>query len=568
MSDFGSDVGNSGLSLMGKIMEALLKLIGKIYESVEKRLSADYRLKKAELKDKQQKIKDRKFTEKIEGKAGFVNRKKLEKAGVPLTALGIKMSDEEFKTFAARCKREGIIVTGVEDLRERELNGRKFFAVECRQSDVSRINELIKLMNAEKLIENKRDKIRGLEARNEELRAEITSIKGKGEELSTEDLNKLVELEEEFDANVLAIKELEGDIDQIRYASSQELNQEQAQGVVEDVVYGDTEHGVTFEDAVNRYTSRELDRDTTTYVVDAKDPDRYIVCATKNDVFHDETYIKTTYEVYNADKKVYATHDGRFEGRPDNYWANERAAMKEKGGFSDLVFKFNSMEEVETYRANFKEQNRAELDKLEVGKDDRDFDKLIEELEEDLHERGGGYRNGVVVEAEDTTKPLSLTEGMDEVDRARIAEAIIIGRQIDIYKEMADINREFIVARADVYTTTEGTPERATAQSKLDAITGKYRAALEREENLVSERMEINAVQAEHDTRTSKARDMERSDGKLDAPTFEDEGKRRTKEEYRKEINDRKTVDDGKNHGKEHQREAKKHKSASKDIGD
>ena len=146
MSDFGTDVGNSGLSLMGKLIDALLKLIGKIYDTIKERTSADYKLKKAEYGEMKDKAARRKFIEKIEGKTGYVNHKDLEKAGVPLTAVGITLDDKGFKELAARCKREGIVITGVEDVRERELNGKKSMIVECKQSDLTRLAKLIDLM--------------------------------------------------------------------------------------------------------------------------------------------------------------------------------------------------------------------------------------------------------------------------------------------------------------------------------------------------------------------------------------------------------------------------------------
>lgn len=64
MSDFGTDVGNSGLSLMGKLIDALLKLIGKIYDTIKERTSADYKLKKAEYGEMKDKAARRKFIEK------------------------------------------------------------------------------------------------------------------------------------------------------------------------------------------------------------------------------------------------------------------------------------------------------------------------------------------------------------------------------------------------------------------------------------------------------------------------------------------------------------------------
>lgn len=100
----------------------------------------------------------------------------------------------------------------------------------------------------------------------------------------------------------------------------------------------------------------------------------------KNDTFKNQEYIKTTYEVYNGSKQVYATNDGRFEGRPKDYWFREKAAIRDKGGIGDLVIKFYSVKELEAYRENYKAQNATELDGLEVGKEGRDYDAIIKNL--------------------------------------------------------------------------------------------------------------------------------------------------------------------------------------------
>lgn len=69
MSDFGSEVGNSGLSLMGKLIDALLKLIGKIYELVKERTSAEYKLKKAEYKEVKDKASQKSLLKKLREKS-------------------------------------------------------------------------------------------------------------------------------------------------------------------------------------------------------------------------------------------------------------------------------------------------------------------------------------------------------------------------------------------------------------------------------------------------------------------------------------------------------------------
>lgn len=508
MSDFGSEMGSGGLGIMTKVMEALLKLLGKLFELWKERTGADYKLKKEEYKEAKEEAKQRKFVEKIEGKTGFVNHRDLQRAGVPLTAVGITLDDKGFKELADRCKREGIVITGVEDIRDRELNGRKSMILECKQSDLPRLGKLVDLMNDEKKIGKVQEEISKVESSNIDLESELAALKDKEGELSPDELERISKIEAELEENHLVINELDKQIDDIRYQNSQELNQEQAYGVCEKAVNGETLRGVSFNEALDRWTGGSIDKDKTAYVVDAKDPNRVIVCNSKNDTFRDREYTKTTYEVYNGSKQVYATNDGRFEGRPKDYWAKEKVSMREAGGFSDQVIKFYSAKELEAYRQNYREQNAAEIDGLGFGKEGRDYDAIINVLETKMDECGGQYKDGIAVSKE-TGKPMILTEGMSDADRARVAEAAVIGKQIANYKELSQLENELAIARTDVLTADEGTPEHATATAEFEKAESKYNAAIETERDLIDERKSVNAVQAEQGVKDSPMNDLE-----------------------------------------------------------
>lgn len=540
MSDFGSEVGNSGLSLMGKLIDALLKLIGKIYELVKERTSAEYKLKKAEYKEVKDKASQKKFAEKIEGKVGFVNHDDLVKAGVPLTVVGITMDDAGFKELAERCKREGIVISGVEDIRERELNGKKSMIVECKQSDLVRLAKLIDLMNDEKKIDLIQDEILKTEDKTQELKTELEELKGK-EAPTQEDIDRINTIENEIKENDLVVENLKGQIEGIRHEHSQELNQEQAMGVVEKAVNGETLRGVTFDEAVDRWTGGNLDKDTTCYVVDAKDPNRYIICNAQNDTFKNQDYIKTTYEVYNGSKQVYSTNDRRFEGRPKDYWTREKAAMRDAGGFSNMVIKFYSLKELETYRENYKAQNSVELDGLNVGKEGRNYDEIIKSLEDKLKDCGAEYKDGVV--SWQDGQSITLTDNMGDEEKANAAEAVVIGKQIDNYKEIKQLESEVAIARTAVITTDEGTEEHAAAQDNFDRAEKKYKDALSTESQLIDERKGINAVQAVNDVNTQE---IERPDGRRDERVSEIDNEKNTMAEYKGEISDKKKAGEAK----------------------
>lgn len=150
----------------------------------------------------------------------------------------------------------------------------------CKQSDLERLSKLVDLMNDEQRINKVQEDISKVEAKNAELEAELTELKSK-EEPTQEEIDRMKEIESEIEENNRVIEGLNNQIEDIRYGHSEELNQEQAQGVVEKAVNGETLRGVTFDEAVDRWTGGSIDKDTTCYVVDAKDPNRYIVCTAK-----------------------------------------------------------------------------------------------------------------------------------------------------------------------------------------------------------------------------------------------------------------------------------------------
>lgn len=514
MSDFGTDLGNNSLSLTGKLTEALLKLIGKTFDIIQEQ----------------------------KGKMGF-NHKNLEKASVPLTAVGITLNDKDFNELADRCKREGIVITGVEDIRERELSGNKSIIVECKQSDLQKIAGLVDLMNDEKKIDR--------------INEEINTMKYKEAELIGEDN--------------LIIQELEKQIKEIRYGHSEELNAEQAQGVCEQAVSGKNERGVTFDETLDRWTGGSIDKDTACYVVDAKDPNKYIVCNAKKDLFHNNEYIKTTYEVYDGSKQVYSGSDRRFEGRPKDYWAKEKAAMKETGGFRDLVFKFYSIHEVDAYRENYKMQNANKLDDLKVGNVGRNYDAIIKNLETKIDKCGATFRDGVVIDKE-TGKAITLSEGMSDMERAKVAEASVIGKQITNYKKISQLEIDIAIARTNVLTTKEGTAEHKIVQAEFEQVESKYKSALEMEASLVDERKSVNAVQAEQEVTVlpqavKNAQKAEKSDDRRDDRVDEIDENHRTMAEYKGEIAENKKKDGAKGNDVK-DREATKKEAIPKSKGD
>lgn len=510
MSDFGTELGNGGLSVMSKIMSALLKLFEKVFDTVKERTGADYKLKKAELNEMKDKAARLQLAEKMENTAGFVLHDKLVKAGVSLTSCGVTLDEQGMKELSARCKREGILISGVEDVRARELSGNKMFMLECKQSDLVRLANLIDLMNDEKKIGLIQEEIGKIENETAELSNELAALKGK-EDLSTDESARISVLEDKIEENNRVVGELNAQIETIRYGHSQELNQEQSQSIVEKAVNGKTERGVSFDAALDRWTGGKIDANATTYVVDATNPDKYIVCKSEADTYKNQEYVKTTYEVYNANQCVYTTNDARFDGRPANYWSGEKAAMKNAGEFGDVVLKFNSVEEMEAYRTNYKEQNATELEGLNVGDTGRNYDEIIKTLEAKLEECGAEYKDGAVVD-KNTGKPVALREGMSEEEKALVAEAAVVGKQINNYKDIKRLEGEVAIARTNVITTDDGTAEHSAAVSEFEKAEEQLKTALGQESALFEERKSVNAVQAQQEVIVSERNNINREE--------------------------------------------------------
>ena len=542
MSDFGSELGNSGLNVMGKLLDALMKLIAKIYDTWRERTSADYKLKKAELGEMQSKAAKRKFVEKIEGKTGFVAHKDLIRAGVPITQVGITLDDKGFKELAARCKREGIVISGVEDIRATKLSGNKNMIVECKQSDLKRLASLIDLMNDEKKIAKVQDELLKVDNQTKELQGELDNLK-LIEEPSEEQLARMSEIETEIQENNGVVEALKQEISNIRTSYKEQLNQEQVDGIIEQAVTGKTYSGIDFNEAVDRWTGGEIDKDTTCYVVDAKDPEKYIVCHASNDTFRDENYIKTIYEVYHGDKQVYATNDGRFEGRGKLYWKNEKEAMQNANGMGNTVIKFYSLSEMQQFKTFFEQQKKAEIDILDAGKSGRDYDAIISSLTAKIEECGGKIQDGIIVDKE-TEKPLVLAEDMNDNARAAVAEATIAGKQIKNYKEIKGLEEQLAIARANIVTASP--EEKAVAQAKFDSVEARYNSALEVEKSLIEERNGINAVQAREEVKESEKaersaidRAAEKKDDRRDERVDDAENPQHTMAEYKGAIEDK-----------------------------
>jgi len=439
MSDFGTEVGNTTLQVGGnitvKLLDALMSLIDRVFETWEKSRDPERQLLKEQLKGIKDESAERAFVEKVEGAVGYVKHKDLERAGVPLTATGLTMTNDEFHDFSARCKREGIVVSALVDGRELSMNHRKQYYVECKQVDLKKIAKLVDLMNDEK---------------------KIYFIDQKVEEITHKGLRNLTAQDR------VDLAELQKHRTGIQRSYCRALNDEQARGIMEKAITGGSNAGVSFDAALNRYTGGWIDKDAECIVADAVNPMRHIKCHGYMDTYNDKPYIKTEYRVYNGGNQVFNTHDGRFDGRPEGYWDAQKDAMHTMGGIGDVVLKFHTVGEYESYLQNFIARNTLDVVLPKPGTVMRNFEVDATALKNRLHECGATINEGVVLDNE-IGKTLTVTSSIASHDQYRIAELLLIGKHIEICKELGSLAADLSLAQAKVLTLPEGTSKHERA---------------------------------------------------------------------------------------------------------
>ena len=473
VGDLGSDAGQSALSISAKVLEALLRLFEKLFEAW--RNNPKRELTKIQLKEAKSELERQEILDKLQGKTGYVNYQDLKRSGMELEPIGIFMTKGEMKEFSALCKREGILFSGMTDSTEKNDSGAKAYEIICKKADLEKVGNIVDRMNDEKMIA-------GIENR-------IAELSSKGEAMTEQDKVDIAALQEQKEA--------------IQRSYCDKLNVVMAQNVVDRAVTGEAQKSLTLDEALNRLTGRSIDKDVVCIVADANDPSKYIKCHGYQAEYNDKPYIKTDYEVYRGADCVLKTHDGRFDGRPEGYWNNQKAAIQEAGEFSGTFFKFYSVVEYQKWAEATRTQNEQELAPMSQ-EGTRDYGSIVKSLEEHLDQHNAALKDGVVVNKE-SGEPIALSEDMTEEEKSNVAEAIVIGKQINNYNELSNIEVELAAAKANVIIYDEGTPERAEADATLVAVQSRHDSCTAQEQQLLSERKEINAVQAEQEVREDRS---------------------------------------------------------------
>ena len=125
--------------------------------------------------------------------------------------------------------------------------------------------------------------------------------------------------------------------------------------------------------------------------------------------------------MYRGTECTLKTHDGRFEGRPDGYWQEQKDAIQKAGDFSGTFFKFTSVVEYQKWAEAARNQNTQELGSM-TKEGEKDYQVIIKELEMKLDENGAKFQDGQLLDKQ-TGEPLIINENMTEEQRAIVAES-------------------------------------------------------------------------------------------------------------------------------------------------
>lgn len=521
MSDLGSDAGSTSLSLLTKVLEAILQLINKIYEAHMKapeRKIAQYKLKVAKTEDEKKEA-----IKRIDGKTGYINHKMLKKTGEPLTATEIYLTKEEIKEFNAIAKRQGLLFSAVSNAQLKADGEKAFLVIECRTKDLELLKSVSNRFNDEMrmgAIDNR-----------------IAEILSRGEEnLTAQDY--------------VDLKHLTQQKEDIQRTYTETLNNQMQDTVLQNAYDNSKLKPMDIGEALNRLTGRGIDKDQYSIIADAHDPSKVIKCHGYEDKDPEtgNAYIKTEYEVYHGDECVLKTHDGRFEGRTSDYWAKEKEKLEKAANFSGEYYKFFTPQEYRDWATYVNEQNRGELSEMEKSPETKDYDKCRQDAYRKLEENGAQIKDGIVCDIQ-SGKPLSeyvKDQNLTPEQKVKAAESVIIGRQLSNYDDIEGLRNHLDYANSQLILAKPGSPEYIAAEKEKESAKEQLVAAYQKDVDLVEERKGINAVQSVQQTEQERQIEQTKTDERREERVDEHDPKQMTMEEAKGEIEQEKAKDGAK----------------------
>ena len=231
MGDLGGDAGQSALSLSAQVIEALLRLLDKLYQAYLDRGKRE--LTQEQLTALKTDAERKQALENLNGKTGLVNYAELKKSGVPLSSFGVYMTEQEMKAFAAQCKRDGILFSGMSDSTKTSRSGEIQYEICCKSEDLPAMKKVVERMEQEERLVN--------------LNRAEAAILSKGEGNQT-------------DADREQLQKINAEREVIQRGFCRDMNTQTNDSVIDTAVHGVAREPLTLAQALNHYTGGELDK--------------------------------------------------------------------------------------------------------------------------------------------------------------------------------------------------------------------------------------------------------------------------------------------------------------------
>jgi hypothetical protein len=212
--------------------------------------------------------------------------------------------------------------------------------------------------------------------------------------------------------------------------------------------------------------------------------------------------------------------------------------MKIKGGFSDDVIVFNNKDEFLRYQHLYKEQQK-EIANTEKKQEYRDYATITEKLKDQLDKNNAMLdksRNIIVDKV--TQKPLSLTEVSSAEEKSRIAECMIIFKQIENYKKLNNLEVKLAMDKQQLESLEHGTEAYNALDFEIKETQESIKSCLKIEEQQTNERSQINGVQAALEVEKEYQKRHEQGSHNKNERTEHEEPEKLTMEEWKKKISD------------------------------
>lgn len=525
--DLGTDAGtvalNIGAKSLEKLFEALQKLLGAIREAIREHPQRQMlRQQLAQAKTREAKIE---LLKKYNGVTGEIALSKLEKYAntsnarlVPTTVTFASV--EEQKRFSELAKSYGLMWAGVCDKKSPLV-----VQIYATDKDNSLLKSVLDRHQSElkiEAIDNKLAEIIGdkdISSLTEEQKITVECLKAEKEKIQSS-----------FDRSFNA-KEYNDFLDSVLNPQSKEQTQtaENSHGEKSDKVepkqvgfnyeefttdtYGKAD---AFSASLDAKTGRNIDKDRNSIMVDCSEPDRYIEChGFSNPDKSSEQKIVTEYTVHRPDGQTKTFTDDKKV----NDWATVKREMRDFGGFAKvgetaMFLRFNDKDEFARWQTLAKAQRENEDVRIV---NDAELQGQIDKRLDELHSKGYEINgDGEVVRSSDKAKASELATVGRELEetynestsRAEVlqtrggtlnaTEAVIIGKEIANLKALQEVNGELAIAKTNeaVAEISGSEAEKVEAKEKTVELELKRDVLKVEQENIVTERNEINGLQA------------------------------------------------------------------------